>query len=74
MAVVIDVSSGDVLSLASIEGASAKSAARPSSPTEQTQPPFEPRRFASRFLQVLAVRRFGNAYERLVGRDVMLGA
>ena len=38
MAVVIDVSSGDVLSLASIEGASANSAARPSSPTEQTQP------------------------------------
>src|SRR5436190_2322568 len=38
MAVVMDVSSGDVLSLASIEGASAKSAARPSSPTEQTQP------------------------------------
>lgn len=38
MAVVMDVSNGDVLSLASIEGATATSPARPSSPTEQTQP------------------------------------
>jgi cell division protein FtsI (penicillin-binding protein 3) len=38
MGVVVDVATGDVLSLASIEGATATSPARPSSPTEQTQP------------------------------------
>jgi cell division protein FtsI (penicillin-binding protein 3) len=38
MAVVIDVTNGDVLSLASIEGTSAAGPARPSGPTEQTQP------------------------------------
>jgi cell division protein FtsI (penicillin-binding protein 3) len=38
MAVVMDVATGDVLSLASIEGATATSPARPSSPTEATQP------------------------------------
>jgi cell division protein FtsI (penicillin-binding protein 3) len=38
MAVVVDVTNGDVLSLASIEGASATGPARPSRPVEQTQP------------------------------------
>src|SRR5262249_40581541 len=37
-AVVLDVNTGDVLSLASIEGASAEGPVRPSGPTEQTQP------------------------------------
>jgi cell division protein FtsI (penicillin-binding protein 3) len=38
MAVVIDVTNGDVLSLASIEGRDTPGPARPSGPTEQTQP------------------------------------
>ena len=38
MAVVVDVTNGDVLSLASVVGASAAGPARPSAPTEQTQP------------------------------------
>jgi cell division protein FtsI (penicillin-binding protein 3) len=38
MAVVVDVAHGDVLSLASVEGASATAPPRPSAPTEQTQP------------------------------------
>jgi cell division protein FtsI (penicillin-binding protein 3) len=38
MAVVVDVTNGDVLSLASVVGASAEGPARPSAPTERTQP------------------------------------